>query len=59
MHYIDTEEVLSLLQDYHLLFEILPENFISSLARFYVHDFVHLLDTKGQPVEKDYYEVSN
>uniref|UniRef100_A0A1X7U225 AAA+ ATPase domain-containing protein n=1 Tax=Amphimedon queenslandica TaxID=400682 RepID=A0A1X7U225_AMPQE len=55
----DTEELITLLQDYGLFqsFESLPETTISSLARFYVHDFVHLLNTKGQPLEKDYYAM--
>lgn len=48
-----------MLKDYDLVkyFESLPLNIISSLARFYVHDFVHLLGTKGQPEEQEYYEV--
>lgn len=55
----DTEELITLLQDFGLFqsFESLPETTISSLARFYVHDFVHLLDTKGQPLQEEYYEV--
>lgn len=57
--FIDGKELHSVLKDYDLIkyFENLPLNIISSLARFYVHDFVHLIGTKGQPEEQEYYEV--
>ena len=56
---IDTESLITLLKYYDLFknFESLPDTTISSLASFYVHDFVHLLDTKRQPLEEEYYEV--
>lgn len=50
---------MSVLKDHSLIqhFKNLPQNVISSLARFYVHDFVHLLDNKGQIEEEGYHEV--
>ncbi|XP_019858868.1 PREDICTED: E3 ubiquitin-protein ligase rnf213-alpha-like [Amphimedon queenslandica] len=55
----DTKDLIKLLKDYDLFksFENLPGDIISPLARFYVHDFVHLMDTKRQPLEKEYYKV--
>lgn len=58
-NFVDPQKLLNVLEQYKLLqyFESLSGNTISYLARLYIHDFVHLLDTKGQPEEEDYHDV--